>query len=78
METELFIKDKAKKSIVIKHDDLKFDGEHVIIPSYYVELLLDYIRGWNSTGTESQADAYDYDEFRKFLAAVEEYKKQVK
>ena len=39
METELTIKDKVKNPVIIQHDDLKFDGKTITIPTYWVDSL---------------------------------------
>ena len=73
METELTIKDRVKNPIVIQHDDLKFDGKTITIPSYYINSICDYIKDWKLDG-EKQVDIEDYVAFRNFLYDVQEYK----
>ncbi len=75
MEKELIIKDKVKSSIIIQHDDLKFDGKNITIPSYYVDTVLEYLKDWKLDGVP-QADIEDYQSFRNFLYDVQEYKNQ--
>ncbi len=75
MEKELTIKDKVMYPVVIQHDDLKFDGKTIIIPGYYVNTILDYIKNWKLDG-EKQVDVEDYVLFRNFLYDVQEYKNQ--
>lgn len=73
MEKELTIKDKVMHPVVIQHDDLKFDGKTIIIPGYYVNTILDYIKNWKVDG-EQQVDIEDYVALRNFLYDVQEYK----
>jgi hypothetical protein len=73
MEKELIIKDKVNNPIIIQHDDLKFDGKTIIIPGYYVGVLLEYIADYNLSKL-SQADLDDHAMFRNFLLDIEEYK----
>jgi hypothetical protein len=73
MEKELTIKDKVTNPIVIQHDDLKFDGKNITIPSYYVNIILDYIKDYEVDGVP-QVDIDDYISFRDFLYDVQEYK----
>ena len=73
MEKELFMKNNRKKPVVIQHDDLKFDGENITIPRYWVDSLCEYINDYD-TEEESEADIEDYKAFRSFLQDVQEYK----
>ena len=73
METELTIKDKVKNPVIIQHDDLKFDGKTITIPTYWVDSLCEYIKDYKTDG-ELEADIEDYQAFRQFLWDVQEYK----
>jgi hypothetical protein len=73
MEVDLTIKDKVINPIIIQHDDLKFDGKTITIPSYWVDNLCEYIKNHN-LDKESDADIEDYKLFRSFLWDVQEYK----
>lgn len=73
MSKELYIKEKVKNAVVIQHDDLKFDGVAITIPSYYVDIILDYVKDWKLDGVP-QVDIEDYQSFRNFLSDVQEYK----
>lgn len=75
METELTIKDKVKNPVIIQHDDLKFDGKTITIPTYWVDSLCEYIKDYKTDG-ELEADIEDYKAFRLFLWDVQEYKNQ--
>ena len=75
METELTIKDKVKNPVIIQHDDLKFDGKTITIPTYWVDSLSEYIKDYKTDG-ELEADIEDYKAFRLFLWDVQEYKNQ--
>jgi len=76
MNTELTIKDKIKNPVIIQHDDLKFDGKTLTIPSYWVDSLCEYIKN-HDLSKETEADIEDYKVFRSFLWDVQEYKNQV-
>ena len=73
MEKELTIKDKVMYPVVIQHDDLKFDGKTITIPSYYVNTILDYIKDYDLDGVP-QVDVEDYVLFRNFLYDIQEHK----
>ena len=73
MEVELTIKDKATPPAIIQHDDLKFDGKTITIPSYYVNTILDYIKDYDLDGVP-QVDVEDYVLFRNFLYDIQEHK----
>ena len=75
MEKELTIKDKVNNRIIIQHDDLKFDGKTITIPSYYVNIILDYIKDYEVDGVP-QVDIDDYISFRDFLYDIQEHKNQ--
>ena len=75
METELTIKDKVKNPVIIQHDDLKFDGKTITIPTYWVDSLCEYIKDYKTDG-ELEADIEDYIAFRNFLWDIQEYKNQ--
>jgi len=75
METELTIKDKVKNPVIIQHDDLKFDGKTITIPTYWVDSLCEYIKDYKTDG-ELEADVEDYIAFRNFLWDIQEYKNQ--
>ena len=75
MEKELTIKDKVTSPIIIQHDDLKFDGKTITIPSYYVNIILDYIKDYEVDGVP-QVDIDDYISFRDFLYDIQEHKNQ--
>ena len=69
MEKELFMEEKSTRAISIQHDDLKFDGKHIIIPSYWAETLLDIV---NNTKIENfdQDDLQDYTNLKNFIADI--------
>lgn len=75
MEKELFIKDRTQNSIVIQHDDLKFDRKNIIIPSYWTDSILDVLVKINPN--ELNVDIReDFDAFKNFLIDIQEYKNQ--
>jgi len=73
MEKELFIKDKPQNSIVIQHDDLKFDGKHIIIPGNWTDTILDALMGIDSKKLNVDIRE-DFDAFKSFLIDIQEYK----
>ena len=72
MKTELIIKDKVNNPIIIQHDDLKFDGKNITIPSYYVDGILDYVKDYKIDGLQ-MADIEDYQSFRNFLYDIQDH-----
>lgn len=75
MKTELIIKPKINNPIIIQHDDLKFDGKNITIPSYYADGILDYVKDYKTDGV-SPVDIEDYQSFRNFLYDIQDYKNQ--
>ena len=75
MEHELYIKDKVKNSIIIQHDDLKYDGKNITIPSYWIDSICEYIKN-HDLSKETEADVEDYKLFRNFLWDIQEYNNQ--
>lgn len=73
MEVDLTIKDKVTHPVIIQHDDLKFDGKTIIIPGYYVNTILDYIKYYDVDGVP-EVDIEDYIAFRNFLYDIQEFK----
>ena len=75
MEKELFIKDKPQTSVVIQHDDLKFDGKHITIPGYWTDTILDALILIDQK--ELNVDIReDFDTFKSFLIDIQQYKNQ--
>jgi len=74
MIKDLYMPTKGEK-VVIQNDDLKFDGKNLIIPSYYSEIIYDYIQNWN-VKNQKEADIEDYEQFKSFLFDVNEYTNQ--
>jgi hypothetical protein len=62
-------------TILIQHDDLKLIGKNIVIPSYYVDVILDYIKDYRTEGV-GEADVDDYNAFSNFLSDVQEFKNQ--
>lgn len=58
---------------VVEVDDLVFDGNHLVVPSYWTSSILDYIDKFDTT-LISEADTNDFENFRNFLKAVEDFK----
>lgn len=72
MIKDLYMKNINDK-ILVQSDDLKFDGKSIVIPSYYVDTILDYVKDYNLNGVPL-ADIEDYQLFRNFLHDVQEFK----
>jgi len=72
MQKELYIQSKRKANIVIKHDDLSFNGREMTIPSYWASSLDDYISKVDRNSI-AEADRQDFDQFKSFLFDVMEY-----
>ena len=71
MEKDLYLKDKY----VIESDDLKFDGKNIIIPSYYADVISDYLANVDLKDMNlNEADFHDYLAFCSFFEAVIDYK----
>ena len=64
---------KANENIVIQSDDLKFDGKNIIIPSYYADVISDYLANTNTEGM-NDADKHDFMAFSSFFEAILDYK----
>ena len=72
MIKDLYMKNINDK-ILVQSDDLKFDGKNIVIPSYYVDTILDYVKDYNLNGVPL-VDIEDYQLFRNFLCDVQEFK----
>ena len=72
MIKDLYMKNINDK-ILVQSDDLKFDGKNIVIPSYYVDTILDYVKDYKLDGV-SLVDIEDYQLFRNFLYDVQEFK----
>ena len=72
MQKDLYMKNINNK-ILVQSDDLKFDGKNIVIPSYYVDTILDYVKDYNLNGVPL-VDIEDYQLFRNFLHDVQEFK----
>lgn len=72
MIKDLYMKNINDK-ILVQSDDLKFDGKNIVIPSYYVDTILDYVKDYNLNEVPL-VDIEDYQLFRNFLHDVQEFK----
>ena len=72
MQKELYIKEKSQAKVVVKNDDLVFDGKSVIIPSYWVGSISDFINNVDINSI-NEADREDFKLFKDFLFDVEEF-----
>lgn len=75
MQKDLYIKEKPHGKVVVKNDDLIFDGKNIIIPSYYAGIVCDYLANVNVKGMNlNEADYHDYLSFCSFFEAIMDYK----
>lgn len=75
MQKELYIKEKIEKTVVVKNDDLIFDGKSIIIPSYYADIISEYLANVDVEGMDlNEADFHDYSAFCSFFKAIVDYK----
>ena len=72
MIKDLYMKNINDK-ILVQSDDLKYDGKNIVIPSYYVDTILDYVKDYNLNGVPL-VDIEDYQLFRNFLHDVQDFK----
>ena len=74
MQKDLYIKEKSQ-NIVVKNDDLIFDGKNIVIPSYYASIISDYLDNVDLKAMGlNEADFHDYLAFCSFFEAVTDYK----
>jgi len=64
---------KPDVKILIQHDDLKFDGKSIIIPSYYAGVIYDYLTHVDHK-TLPEPDRIDYLDFLKFIEDILDHK----
>jgi hypothetical protein len=62
-----------QNKVIIQSDDLKFDGKNITIPSYYTDVILDYVKDYKLEGV-TLVDIEDYQIFRNFLYDIQEFK----
>lgn len=72
MKKDLYMK-KPEDKVVIQSDDLIFDGKNIIIPSYYADIISDYLANTN-TESMNDADKHDFMAFSSFFEAILDYK----
>jgi hypothetical protein len=75
MQKELYIKGKTQTKVVVKNDDLVFDGKNLIIPSYWVGSISDFINNVDINSI-NEDDREDFKLFKDFLFDVEEFNNQ--
>ena len=74
MIKELYMKNQNEK-ILVQSDDLKFDGKNIIVPSYYADIISDYLANVDLKDMNlNEADFHDYLAFCSFFEAVIDYK----
>ena len=62
-----------QNKVIIQSDDLKFDGKNITIPSYYTDVILDYVKDYKLEGVPL-VDIEDYQMFLNFLYDIQEFK----
>lgn len=73
MERELYKNDNS----VIRSDDLVYDGKNIIIPSYWINSLCDYMYlAGQLIQTLPEPDQEDFKQLDTFLADIQEYNNQ--
>ena len=74
MKKDLYMKNPNEK-IVIQSDDLKYDGKNIIIPSYYADIISEYLANVDLKNANfNDADMHDYLAFCSFFEAIIDYK----
>ena len=75
MQKDLYIKENSQKNIVVKNDDLIFDGKNIIIPSYYAGIISEYLTNVDLKAAGfNDADMHDYLAFCSFFEAILDHK----
>lgn len=69
MQKELY----TKVQYPVRHDDLKFDGDNIIIPSYWSSSIHDFLTKVNTFNVDL-GDIEDLNNLKKFVADVMDYK----
>ena len=60
MQKDLYMKNPNEK-IVIQSDDLKYDGKNIIIPSYYADIISEYLANVDLKNANfNDADMHDF------------------
>ena len=75
MQKELYIKDKTQTKVVVKNDDLVFDGKSLVLPSYWVSSISYFIKDVDENSIE-EGDREDFKQFKRFLFDVEDFANQ--
>ena len=70
MEKELYMKGESPRRTVIQHDDLKYDGKNLIIPSYWASTIAEYLKNVNENKI-AEDDKQDLETFKSFIFDVE-------
>lgn len=69
MQKDLYV----KEPFPVRHDDLKFDGNNIIIPFYWAGSIEDYLSKVNINQME-QADIEELRELKTFISDVLDYR----
>lgn len=71
MEKELVFTERYP----VRHDDLKFDGNHILIPSNWSESLFEFLDRVDISKLE-EGDKEDYNTLYNFVNNVSRYKRK--
>lgn len=69
MQKELY----TKVQYPVRHDDLKFDGDNIVIPSYWANSIHDFLFNVNKSNIDV-SDIEDLNSLKNFIADVVDYK----
>jgi hypothetical protein len=72
MKKDLYIENDGSR-VLIRVDDLKYDGKNIVIPSYWADSIYDYMRQVKTSGL-ADADIDDFNSFMDFITKVTDYK----
>ena len=73
MQKDLYVKEPYP----VRHDDLKFDGNNIVIPFYWASSIDDYLSKVNINQME-QADIDELRELKAFISDVLDYRNNPK
>ena len=69
MKKELYTLGDKSRKVIIQHDDLKYDGDNLIIPSYWAATIKDYLDKVDKS-TLPIEEAEDFNTFVDFIEDV--------
>ena len=69
MQKDLYVKEQYP----VRHDDLKFDGNNIVIPFYWAGSIEEYLNKVDTSGME-EGDVTDLKELKTFISDVLDYR----